>query len=110
MCKNVVISSSHVGAELPKWFGFSSSPSLSLELAINNENNEATPWKRAKISHLATQAAVDILQVSLLSMRTKMHGVLRFLTKFQAVVKIAEAYLVSQQKEMKEMETVLERL
>jgi len=43
-------------------------------------------------------------------MRTKMHRVLGFLTEFQARAKITEAYLASQQKEMEEMETVLERL
>jgi len=103
--KNAVASSSRVEAELPEWFGFSLSPSP--EPAIDNED---TPQKRAKISDPATQAAVDTLWVSLLSMRTKMHGVLGFLTEFQARAKIAEAYLASQQKEMEEMETVLERL
>jgi len=107
-CKNAVASSSRVEAELPEWFGFSLSPSP--EPAIDNEDNEDTPRKRAKISDPATQAAVDTLRVLLLSMRTKMHGVLGFLTEFQAHAKIAEAYLASQQKEMEEMETVLERL
>jgi len=46
----------------------------------------------------------------LLLLRTKMHGVLGFLTEFQACAKIAKAYLASQQKEIEEMETVLERL
>ena len=106
--KNAVASSSRIEAELPKWFGFSPSPSP--EPAIDNEDNEDTPWKRAKISDPATQAAIDMLWVSLLLMRTKMHGVLGFLTEFQARAKIAEAYLASQQKEMEEMETVLKRL
>jgi len=84
-CKNAVASSSRVEAELPEWFGFSPSPSL--EPAIDNEDNENTPRKRAKISNPATQVAVDTLWVSLLLMRTKMHGVLRFLTEFQPVPK-----------------------
>jgi len=106
--KNAVASSSCVEAELPEWFGFSPSPSP--EPAIDNEDNENTPRKRAKISNPATQVAVDTLWVLLLLMRTKMHRVLGFLTEFQVHAKIAKAYLASQQKEMEEMEMVLERL
>jgi len=53
----MVASSSCIEAELPKWFGFSLSPSP--ELAIDNEDNEATPWKRTKISDAATQAVTE---------------------------------------------------
>jgi len=108
VCKNAAACSSCIKAETPKWFGFS--PSLSLELAINDEDNEATPWKRAKTSDPTTQVAIDTLQVSLLTMRMKMHGVLMFLTEFQAHAKISETYLASQQKVMEVMEMILEKL
>ena len=104
-CKNMVASSSRIEAEVPEWFRFSLSPSL--ELVIDNKDNEAMPQKKAKISDPATQAAVDTLWISLLTMRVKMHSMLGFLTKFQAHAKIAEAYLATQQKEM---EAILEKL
>ena len=105
--KNAVTSSSHVEAEAPEWFGFS--PSSSLEPAINKEDNEAMLQKKAKTFNLANQATVNMLWVLLLTIRMKMHGVLRFLTEFQVQTKIAKAYLATQQKEMEEMEEIPEK-
>jgi len=105
MCKATISSSSCIKAEVSKWFRFFPSPSL--ESAVNKEDDEAILHKKVKITDPATQAAIETLWVLLSKMRTVIHGVLEFLFKFQTYAKVITAYLVTQQEEMEEMETIL---
>ncbi|KAI9464258.1 hypothetical protein HD554DRAFT_2175318 [Boletus coccyginus] len=93
-------------AAVPDFFGFSPSP----EPDSDHKDDDATPRKRAKTSDPARDAAVETMKLALLTMRTKMHGMLRFLTELQARAKVAETYIGSQQLEIEEMEALLEEL
>ncbi|KAI9449046.1 hypothetical protein HD554DRAFT_2181136 [Boletus coccyginus] len=104
--KAPVASSSRVEAAVPDFFGFSPSP----EPDSDHEDDDATPRKRAKTSDPARDAAVETMKLALLTMRTKMHGMLGFLTELQARAKVAETYIGSQQLEIEEMEALLEEL
>ncbi|KAI9566114.1 hypothetical protein HD554DRAFT_2174815 [Boletus coccyginus] len=104
--KAPVASSSRVEAAVPDFFRFSPSP----EPDSDHEDDDATPCKRAKTSDPARDAAVETMKLALLTMRTKMHGMLGFLTELQARAKVAETYIGSQQLEIEEMEALLEEL
>ncbi|KAI9463752.1 hypothetical protein HD554DRAFT_2175474 [Boletus coccyginus] len=106
MCKVLVISSSQVEAKVPNFFGFSPSPESSSDQEVNN----TTPCKKAKILDSATHATIKTMKLVLLTMRMKMYGMLRFLTELQACVKVAKIYITLQQLEIEEMKVLLEQL
>ncbi|KAI9573963.1 hypothetical protein HD554DRAFT_2166798 [Boletus coccyginus] len=102
----LVILSSRVEAKVSNFFGFSPLP----ESDSHQEDNDVMPYKKAKTLNPATHAAIKMMKLMLLTMRTKMHRMLRFLTKLQAHVKVAETYITSQQLEIEEMKALLELL
>ncbi|KAI9569610.1 hypothetical protein HD554DRAFT_2171050 [Boletus coccyginus] len=93
-------------ADLPDFLGFS----LSSKPDSDHEDDDATPHKKAKLADLAWNAAIETMKLALLTMWTKMHGMLGFLTKLQAHAKVAKTYIGSQQLEIEEMEALLEEL
>ncbi|KAI9453359.1 hypothetical protein HD554DRAFT_2043375 [Boletus coccyginus] len=95
-----------VEAKVPDFFEFSLLP----ELDSNQNDDDAMPRKRVKTSDLATHTAIETMKLALLTMRTKMHRMLGFLTELQAHAKVAKTYIVSQQLELKETEVLLEQL
>ncbi|KAI9464335.1 hypothetical protein HD554DRAFT_2175130 [Boletus coccyginus] len=106
VCKAPVASSSRVEANLPDFLGFSLSP----ESDSDHEDDDTMPCKKVKLVDLAQDMAVETMKLVLLTMRMKMHGMLSFLTKLQACVKVPKTYISSQQLEIEEMEALLEKL
>ncbi|KAI9573842.1 hypothetical protein HD554DRAFT_2166653 [Boletus coccyginus] len=84
--------------------------SLSPEPDSNHKDNNTMPHKKAKLADPAWDAAVKTMKLALLTMQTKMHGMLDFLTKLQAHAKVAKTYIGSQWLEIEEMEALLEEL
>ncbi|KAI9573732.1 hypothetical protein HD554DRAFT_2035467 [Boletus coccyginus] len=95
-----------IPAELPDFFGFSPSP----QPDSDHEDNNATPHKKAKLSDLAWHTAIETMKLALLTMQTKMHRMLGFLSELQVHAKVAKTYIGSQQLEIEEMEALLEEL
>ncbi|KAI9463740.1 hypothetical protein HD554DRAFT_2040923 [Boletus coccyginus] len=104
--KAPVALSSQVEADLPDFLRFSPLP----EPDSDHEDDDAMPRKKAKLADLAWDVAIETMKLALLTMWTKMHGMLGFLTKLQACAKVAETYISSQQLEIEEMEALLEEL
>ncbi|KAI9569556.1 hypothetical protein HD554DRAFT_2170981 [Boletus coccyginus] len=88
----LVTSSSHVEAEEPDFFRFSPSP----EPNSDQEDDDTTPCKKAKISDPATHATIKTMKLVLPTIRMKMHEMLRFLTELQTHAKVAKTYITSQ--------------
>ncbi|KAI9568612.1 hypothetical protein HD554DRAFT_2172388 [Boletus coccyginus] len=106
MCKAPVALSSQVEADVPNFFRFF----LLLEPDSDHGDDDTTPCKRAKISDPAQHAAIETMKLTLLTMQTKMHRMLGFLSELQARAKVAETYIGSQQLKIEEMEVLLEVL
>ncbi|KAI9459265.1 hypothetical protein HD554DRAFT_2177018 [Boletus coccyginus] len=118
--KAPVASSSRVEADVPNFFRFSPSP----EPDSNHKDDNVMPRKKRYVPDCLCKtketvyssreaeedAAIETMKLVLLTMRTKMHGMLGFLTELQACAKVAEMYISSQQLEMEEMEALLEEL
>ncbi|KAI9569542.1 hypothetical protein HD554DRAFT_2038187 [Boletus coccyginus] len=83
---------------------------LFLYTSIDKEENKTPPCKKVKTLDLATQASVEIMKLIILTMSMKIYRILKFLSEFQAYIKMAEMFLASQQMEMDQMEALQEQL
>ncbi|KAI9454825.1 hypothetical protein HD554DRAFT_2042954 [Boletus coccyginus] len=88
----------------PDFFGFSPLP----EPNSDHEDNNVMSHKKAKLSDPAWHTAIEMMKLALLTMQTKMHRMLGFLSELQAHAKVAKTYIGSQQLEIEEMKVLLE--